>query len=488
MAVLDLNQCFPVGVDGNQRPLPKQKELMTTVLDPNGPKFIAYVGGVGSGKSLIGCITMLAQAIIYPGEYLIGRQFMPELLVSTYKTFFDICPPDLIIENRVADRLVRIKAQGGVSTIYFRQLEEADKLRSMNLSGFYIDEANQVSEDAFMLLQGRLRGKGLRKGYITTNPKGHDWIYRWFMSKDHFKSDDTKKAYHLIKAPSTENIHLPEDYIASMTASWSEHRIQQEVMGSFDAFEGQVYEEFRRDVHVVRPFRIPSDWERHIRIDHGFRNPAAVLFFAISPDGEVYLYREIYVREWLIKEIVLGNPKEQKKGLWDFVKGSESFKSAKIDPSTRNRRGTTGESDYDEYRRHWPEKLPPLGLAKNDVQLGIDRVKQYMKPHPKTNKPSFYIFDNCFNTLEEITTYKYPELKSNEQGVKSNNENPMKVNDHAMDALRYMIIDLPDKYKVEDLSYHERMKKYSNIEIAFQDEVAKLKQPKFKVDPFDDGI
>ncbi|CAM6003512.1 unnamed protein product [Sphagnum balticum] len=251
----------------------------------------------------------------------------------------------------------------------FRQLEEPDKLRSLNLSGFYIDEANQVSEEAFMLLQGRLRGSGIRKGIITTNPKGHDWIYRWFLQKDHINNEPAKLQYHLIKAPSTENIHLPEGYLQSMMSAWDDARIKREIEGSFDAFEGQVYSDFRRDLHVVRPFRVPGNWDRHIRIDHGFRNPAAVLFFAISPDGDVYVTREIYVREWLIKEIVKGDRSENKKGLLEYIQGQSSFKTAKIDPSTRNRRGNTGTSDYDEYVRHWPQTLPPLQMAKNDVQV-----------------------------------------------------------------------------------------------------------------------
>ena len=483
---LNLNNCFPDGTDGSRGPLPKQQEFLDKTLDPKGPKFVAYVGGIGSGKSLIGCITMLSQAVLYPGDYLIGRQFFPELLVTTYKTFLEICPPELILENRIADRMVKIKSSGGSSNVYFRQLEEPDKFRSMNLSGYYIDEANQVSEEAFMLLQGRLRGKGLRKGIITTNPKGHDWIYRWFLQKDHLKVQTVKDQYYLIKAPSTENHHLPDGYLESVMASWDTARIQREVNGSFDAFEGQVYDDFRRDVHVVRPFRIPNHWERHIRIDHGFRNPAAVLFFAISPEGEVYCYHELYVREWLIKEIILGDKREKKYGLMDYIKGADKYKSAKIDPSTRARRGGTGQSDYDEYRRVWPESLPMLGLATNDVQLGIDRVKSYLKVHPKTNKPMLYIFDNCTNVLEEITTYRYPDLKPQQQGNKSEDEKPIKVNDHALDALRYMIVDLPVPYKVEEDGYAERLKKYTNIEIRMQDEIASFRAPKEPKDPFGD--
>jgi hypothetical protein len=66
----------------------------------------------------------------------------------------------------------------------------------MNLSGFLIDEANQVSEEAFILLQGRLRGNGLRKGLIVSNPNGHDWLYRWFKQQDHLKTDQVKSQYH----------------------------------------------------------------------------------------------------------------------------------------------------------------------------------------------------------------------------------------------------------------------------------------------------
>lgn len=482
MSTIDLNRCFPEGVDGTRKPLPKQGEVIRNILKPGSPKYIAYVGGIGSGKSLIGCIVMLMLAVLYPGDYLICRQFLPELKITTYKTFLEICPPELIEEDRKADMMVKLKASGGkFSNIYFRQLEEPDKFRSMNLSGFLIDEANQVSEEAFILLQGRLRGNGLRKGLIVSNPNGHDWLYRWFHKKDHLKTAFAQDQYHLIMAPSTENHHLPDGYLESMMAAWSEDRIKREIMGSFDAFEGMVYHEFRRDVHVVRPFRIPENWERHIRIDHGYRNPAAVIFSAISPDGEVYVYRELYVREYLIHELINGNKKEHKNGITQIIDPTEKFQTAKIDPSTKARRGATGASDFDEYIKHWPETFPPLGMAKNDVQVGIDRVKSYLKLHPKLKKPMLYIFDNCSNLLEEITTYRYPELRPNQQGKKAENEKPVKVDDHALDALRYMIVDLPEPYVID--KEIDRHTKYKTSEISLQDEIEAIKTPKQK-DPF----
>jgi PBSX family phage terminase large subunit len=484
MAVVSLNNCFPEGSDGSRKPLPKQAEFLRLALDksPASPKYIAYVGGIGSGKTLIGCITVLAWAVQYPGDYLVGRQFMPELKVTTLKTFLEICPPELIEEYRVADSLVKIKAVGGkISNIFFRQLEEADKLRSMNLSGFMLDECNQVSEEAFMLLQGRLRGGGIRKGILVSNPSGHDWLYRWFYQKDHFKNDWAKLQYSLIRAPSTENVHLPEGYLETLQQSWSEDRIKREIEGSFDAFEGMVYEEFRRDVHVIKPFRIPENWPRHIRIDHGYRNPTAVGFYAIGPDGEVYKYREFYQKEHLIHEIIKGNKREGKTGIIQLSEPGEVFHSAKIDPSTKNRRGTSGESDYDEYRRHWPDTWPVLGFAKNDVQVGIDRVKSYLKIHPKSGKPLLYIFDTCKNTIEEITQYRWQQLKPNQTGQKSEKEAPVKVDDHAMDEMRYMIVDLPEPYiNVED----KHKFKYGTLERMLSDDLKRMKAPKTKGDGF----
>lgn len=494
MSVIDLNKLFPVADDGSQGPLPKQQEFIKDVLDPKGPQNVGYFGGYGSGKSLILVITNIIEGVLYGGEYVIARQFMPELRRTTMRLFHELLPPELIIEKKDAVAETVIKSAKGTARFYFVGLDEPEKLDSLNLDGASIDEASQTSEESFLKLQGRLRGtKGLRKMKCVGNPKGHNYIFKYFVEKKVFKdiiSPRTKKVitaaqqaanYKMIVAPSTENHHLPPGYVEGMMATYSPERIKRDIYGSWDSFEGQVFTEFDRGIHVVRPFKIPSNWQRHIRIDHGFRNPAAVLFFAIAPDGEVYVYREVYEREKLIREIV------------DLVKKSytraDKFETVKIDPSTRRRDGKKGESDYDEYIKHWPKELPPIGLAKNDVQLGIDRVKGYLKVHPKLQQPMLYIFDTCTELLEEISTYRYPELRPSEQGNKSEKENPLKVNDHAVDALRYMIIDLPVPYGQEEKWEEIRRKKFSPAEIRMQDELKSLKVPKGdKNDPFSDGI
>jgi phage terminase large subunit len=117
-------------------------------------------------------------------------------------------------------------------------------------------------------------------------------------------------------------------------------------------------------------------------------------------------------------------------------------------------------------------------MAKNDVQVGIDRVKSYLKIHPKLKRPMLYIFDTCTNLLEEMTTYRYPELRPNQEGKRAENEKPVKVDDHALDALRYMIVDLPEPYVID--TKNDRFNKYKASEIGLQDEIEAAVSPKPK--------
>ena len=50
--------------------------------------------------------------------------------------------------------------------------------------------------------------------------------------------------------------------------------------GSWDVFEGQVFSEWNRNMHVVEPFQIPTDWKRYIAMDLGVNAPFSVGWYA----------------------------------------------------------------------------------------------------------------------------------------------------------------------------------------------------------------
>jgi PBSX family phage terminase large subunit len=380
---------------------------------------------------------------------------------------------------------VHIKSASGKPAIfYFVGLDEPDKLRSLNLSGFGIDEASQVSEESFLLLMNRLRNpKGLRKGVIVGNPAGHNWVFHRFVKQDSLRTEEAKRDYMLIRAPSTENVHLPDGYVASMLANYSDERVQREIMGSFDAFEGAVYPEFRRDVHVIKPFKIPSEWTRVIGIDHGYRNPSAWIWAAVDGDQNLYVYREFYEREWLIEEICKGHRVRNQAGVTTLMKG-EKISMAVIDPSTRAERNEkNGEkvSDFTIYQDNLPSDFP-LATANNDVTAGIDRVKSYMKIDPRTNKPKLFIFDSCTNLIDELCKYRYMELNHSQVGKKNEREQPYKHDDHAVDALRYLIMSQPEPYVATDEIYTKI--KYNSLEGSLHRDLERIRAPKSNKDPF----
>lgn len=462
-----------------RKPLPKQSQFLSAIQDTRygAPKYTRYIGGIGSGKTMVGCIGMLHLAVQHRGDYLIARQFMPELKDTTYKTFLEICPPELIKEIRVADMVVKIHTvDGGVSNILFRGLEEHDKLKSLNLNAFYIDEANQVSEAAFMMLQGRLRGRHWRKGFLTMNPGGHDWSWRWFVDKKHITTNEVKQLFLNIRAPSLENIHLPDGYIDTMLATWSEERIKREIMGSEDSFEGQIYNEFDRSIHVIKPFRIPDEWTIRIGADDGYRNAAAWVYGAIDPEGDLYIWNEFYEKEWLIDEIVKTGKDGRPSALSKL--GTRKVEQMRMDPAAKQVKN--GLNNWDMYLRALPSGFPMLEAQKS-VSTGIERVKSYLKPD-KRGKPRLFIFDTCVNLLDEIAQYKWAERSVGQQGKLNEKEEPVKVNDHAMDALRYLVMTLPEPtQKQVDPAAHLA---HNSLERALYNELTRLKRPSTGKDPF----
>ncbi|MFA5667528.1 MAG: hypothetical protein WC944_11125, partial [Candidatus Cloacimonadaceae bacterium] len=61
---------------------------------------------------------------------------------------------------------------------------------------------------------------------------------------------------------------------------------------AMSAGEGTAFPEFTEQIHVCRPFRIPSWWRRWRGNDPGYADPFYFCWYAVSPDGQVYIYRE----------------------------------------------------------------------------------------------------------------------------------------------------------------------------------------------------
>jgi len=379
---------------------------------------IAFFGGIGNGKTFAGIAKALMRVINPdnpPQLGMIARQTYPELRDSTQRTFFELCHlmgmlPEVHYEYRKQEN--RVKFLNG-HEIIFRSLDDPAKLLSINLGWFYIDQAEEVSEEVFLTLLGRLRAVSDPQCWITGNPLGHNWIWHRFIH-------DPVPGNIIFNAKTEENIHnLPEGYVDSLKNNYNEIWINRYLYGSWDAFEGQIYPDFEPSIHVKNHFTVAPEWRRFIGIDHGRTNPTAVLWGAVDQDDVLYIYREHYEA---------GQDVDYHARAIQAHLNEGRYETYVIDPSTGAGKKDDPETIGNRYRQL---KIPVIN-ANNDVQGGIDKVTEYFK-HGK-----IFIHKSCENLIRELINYQWEQPSASRIEL-NQPERPLKKDDHSCDALKYLV-------------------------------------------------
>lgn len=267
-------------------PLPTQR-----IFHESDAQLRLYQGGFGAGKTLAGCWEALDVSMAYPGNFgLIARKTYRELEDSTKRTFFDICPPSLIKEFRARDDKVTL-ING--SEIIFRSLDDPNKLRSLNLGWFYVDEASELADDEMpTMLLGRLRLMGIpwRGGWFTSNPSHVEhWMYKWFVER----AAKMPSRYFMVTATTYDNPFLPSEYVKSLEEEYSAQWVKRYLRGEFGFIVAgaPVYSNFNAKIHVVPDLDYLQDRPVFRSWDFGYHHPA-VVFSQVGPNRSWNIIRE----------------------------------------------------------------------------------------------------------------------------------------------------------------------------------------------------
>lgn len=131
-------------------------------------KEIIYGGGAGGGKSILGCYWILKMCFKYPGtRWLIGRSKGKTLKETTLNSFFEVAK----LQGLKADKDFIYNQQTGLikfpngSEVLLKDLflypsdPDFDELGSLEISGAFIDECNQIVEKAWNIVKSRIRYK-----------------------------------------------------------------------------------------------------------------------------------------------------------------------------------------------------------------------------------------------------------------------------------------------------------------------------------------
>ena len=283
------------------------------------------------------------------------------------------------------------------------------------------------------------------RAYYTMNPGGasHAEFKRLFIDRK-FKNGEKPSDYLFIPARVYDNKVLMDnnpEYIR-LLENLPEHLRKAHLDGDWNIFIGQVFSEFRTELHVVEPFEIPKSWTRYRSMDWGFSKPFSVHWYAIDYDDNIYVTNEYYGC----------NDDEADKGLQltaDVVakecKERQNFDVAYgiADPAIWAKTGHTGPSIAETF-------------ALNDVAWipgDNDRLQGKMQWHLRLKQNKIKIFSNCNHLIRTLPALCYD--KNRPEDVDS------KMEDHAYDDTRYFLMSRPikpeeeTKRKPPDYNYKE---------------------------------
>lgn len=332
---------------------------------------------------------------------------------------------------------------GGVVSL--RNLDDPAKYASAEFAGIFVDELTKNPRQTFDDLRFRKRWPGIEHSpfMCASNPGsiGHAWVKKLWIDRD-FSGDDSVLAperFMFIPARAGENPYLPASYWQTLN-SLPEAMRRAMLEGDWNVFQGQVFGEWRPDLHVCEPFGIPDNWARLVAIDYGYANPFCALWLARNEaKTKVYVYREMYQAGW--------GAREQAKRI-KAASADENVRQYPADPSMwQKREGISGEDIVGitlagEYEREGLYLTP----ANNNRLAGLNEVHELLKwkrlpsnedgPGRLMVEPRLQVFANCTNLIRTLPALPYDNITV--EDVDTDAE------DHAYDALRYGAMALSD--------------------------------------------
>jgi len=407
-------------------------------------------GAIGSSKSCTALWKLGLHIQKCPNaRVLIARKTYPALRDSVMKDFKDICKAlwpnegDIPVQRQSApfDWVWKTGQE-----VYFRHLQDDEALeniKGMSLSAFLIDQANQIDQNAFFTITGRLRVKAKEQlGLMTANPNGHSWLWHDFVNP---KTRKTNHSYHHFTL--WDNAHnLPEATIEDWMSKpewWKKINL----FGSWDEWEGLVYHMFDESVHVIRNMRIPNSWEKIRSVDWGYAAPTVCLWIAKAPSGHLFVYREYYRPQESVgyhaNQIIERTPVDEKinRNVIDYACFARTMNppaGSGAPWSVIDYLETYGLSNWEKAQK---QILPGIELVADYLSVREDVVNPITG---KRGSPRVFIMESCVNTIDEFQQYKKGKVRIDAQGRVLADDRPVDDHNDAMDALRYGVMALHD--------------------------------------------
>ena len=253
----------------------------------------------------------------------------------------------------------------GDTKILCRSFENWSRIIGLNLAWVLADEidtvAPTIASRAFPKILGRLRSGNVRQFGVASTPEGFRWMWQTFGSDDAKKREDRR----LIKMKTSDNPHLPDDFIARLEANYDPSLLQAYLNGEFtNLTTGQVYDRFNRELHVTDKKYDFDEEPLRIGIDFNISNMSAVI--GVRTGEKLVIIDEItgaHDTDALAKEIIRRYPHRRIFVYPDSSGGNRSTNAAQTDISILESYGFTNQS---------PKANPPVRDRVSSVQALLE--------------------------------------------------------------------------------------------------------------------
>lgn len=344
-------------------------------------------------------------------------------------------------------------------------MDNPDKFLSAEFDFIYYVQAEEGALDEWEKLTGRASGRAGNAPYSQVfgdcNPDSEmHWIlHRKALKVFYSRHEDNPTLFDQVTGVITERGKKTLSTLDALTGV----RYKRGRLGLWVGAEGQVYEDFDPAVHLINRFDIPKSWRRFRSIDFGYTNPFVCGWWAVDPDGRMYLYREIYRTRKLVEDLAseilryeAGKTAEE----WEALTNStpqEQIVDARKKLAEANESIEATITDHDAEDRATLERhgIHPVA-AQKEVKVGIEKVQLRLRV-AGDGKPRLFIMRDSlvdadqalltahqpYCTEKEFAVYVYPKG----QDGKPLKEEPVKMFDHGMDPMRYLSMHLDNYIK-----------------------------------------
>jgi terminase large subunit-like protein len=276
---------------------------------------------------------------------------------------------------------------------------------------------------------------------FPTTPEGFNWLHDLWQLGRRKKFEGIYESWRF---PSWSNsVVYPggrdDEEIQLLEETSEPEWFLQEIGADFASFVGKIFPDWDETQHVLtEDYKFIPDWPNYIAFDWGFTNPLAAVEFQVSPQDEIFVWREHYKKYKTIPDhISLMMAREQPPGYHINLTFGDPADPEAAEQVTR---------EFGKRGIHVQCMAPRELKSDYTWRDGIDLMSEFMKPveihedkwGAPISAPRYRVAWECKNHIRELNNYRSTEP------VKGRNvpELGNKVEDHTIDATRYALLCL----------------------------------------------